>query len=96
MTHHPLHPGKVITDDYLIPHGISRHALARHLDGGKAKLNRILKGIGKIDAEMALRLSKTLGPSAESWLSMQRDHDLWHAKRLANLTRVSKLEIAVA
>lgn len=45
---------------------------------------------------MALRLSKALGRSPESWLSMQDSHDLWVARQSVNLSRVAKVELRAA
>ena len=42
---------------------------------------------------MALRLSKTLGRSPESWLNMQNKYNLWHTKKRLNLEKVEKLNI---
>ena len=46
--------------------------------------------------EMALRLSKAIGRTPESWLAMQDAHDLWAARKSVNLQRVGKLKLAVA
>ena len=46
--------------------------------------------------EMALRLSKAIGRSPESWLSMQDHHDLWLARKSVNLQNVGKLKLAAA
>lgn len=45
---------------------------------------------------MALRLSKALGRTPESWLAMQDNHDLWAARKTVNLNRVVKLEVRAA
>jgi plasmid maintenance system antidote protein VapI len=45
---------------------------------------------------MALRLSKALGRTPESWLSMQDSHDLWVARKTVDLKRVAKLEVRAA
>jgi addiction module HigA family antidote len=42
---------------------------------------------------MALRLSKTLGRSPESWLIMQNNYNLWQAKQIINLDEVEELSI---
>lgn len=94
--HSPPHPGEFITYMYLEEHGISGRELAEKLDVAPSTLNRILKGTSGITPEMALRLSKTLGPSPEMWLQMQQNHDLWHARRKINLKRVSKLKLKAA
>ena len=45
---------------------------------------------------MALRLSKAIGRSSESWLAMQDPHDLWLARQHVNLKGVAKLNLATA
>ncbi|TVR64235.1 MAG: addiction module antidote protein, HigA family, partial [Candidatus Competibacteraceae bacterium] len=59
-------------------------------------LNRVLQGRSGISPEMALRLSKALGRSPESWLAMQDNHELWHARQSVNLEAVEKVEFRVA
>jgi len=59
-------------------------------------LSRILKDTSRVTPEMALRLSKAVGRSPESWLAMQDAHDLWQARQTVNLQRVGRLKLAVA
>ncbi|CAN5170058.1 HigA family addiction module antitoxin [soil metagenome] len=94
--HNPPHPGEFINDVYLKPNGISGRELAVKLDVAASTLSRILKGSSRITPEMALRLSKAIGRSPESWLTMQDSHDLWVARKQVDLQRVSKLRVAVA
>ena len=92
--HNPPHPGEFITDIYLEPNGISGRELAGKLDVAASTLSRILKGTSRVTPEMALRLSKAIGRSPESWLAMQDTHDLWVARQHVNLQRVGKLKLA--
>jgi addiction module HigA family antidote len=94
--HNPPHSGKFITDIYLEPNGISGRELADKLDVAASTLSRILKGTSRVTSEMALRLSKAIGRSPESWLAMQDMHDLWLARQSVNLQRVVKLKLAAA
>lgn len=94
--HNPPHPGEFITEVYLQPHGISGRELAQRLDVAASTLSRILKGSSRVTPGMALRLSKAIGRSPESWLAMQDAHDLWIARQHTDLARVSKLELAMA
>jgi addiction module HigA family antidote len=94
--YNPPHPGEFITDIYLEPNGISGRELAAKLDVAASTLSRILKGTSRITPEMALRLSKAIGRSPESWLAMQDNHDLWVARKHVNLQRVGKLKLAAA
>ena len=72
--HNPPHPGKFICDVYLEPNGITGRQLAAKLGVSPSTLNRVLQGNSGISPEMALRLSKALGRSPESWLAMQDNH----------------------
>lgn len=94
--HNPPHPGEFITEVYLEPNAISGRALAAKLGVAASTLNRILKGSSGISPEMALRLSKALGRSPESWLALQYNHDLWHAKRRVRLKNVTKVRLTAA
>jgi addiction module HigA family antidote len=78
------------------PFGLSCRYLANQLDVAASTLNRILKQHSGISPEMALRLSKTLGRSPESWLAMQHTYDLWQAKKVVQLDRVNKLDLDAA
>lgn len=94
--HNPPHPGEFITEVYLDPFSISGRELAHRLDVAASTLSRILKGSSRVTPDMALRLSKALGRSPESWLAMQDAHDLWIARQHTDLARVSELELAMA
>lgn len=92
----PPHPGEFIQATYLEPFGISGRALAEHLDVAASTLNRILKRQAGISPEMALRLSKALGRSPESWLVMQDAYDLWAARQTVQLEGVQRLDLSAA
>lgn len=89
--HNPPHIGETITALYLQPLGISLREMAQYLDVSASTLSRLLNGNSNLSPEMALRLAKTLGRSAESWLLMQSHYDLWQAKRRVSLLAVSRL-----
>jgi len=89
--HNPPHPGEFIRATYLEPFAISSRHLAAKLDVAASTLHRILKLQGSISPEMALRLSKTLGRSPESWLAMQDAYDLWAAKKKVMLSGVQEI-----
>ena len=94
--HNPPHPGEFITEAYLEPNHISGRELALKLGVAASTLSRVLKGTNRVSPEMALRLSKALGRSPESWLAMQYNYDLWHARKHTDLNGVSKLSLTAA
>ena len=94
--YNPPHPGEFISATYINPFNISCRNLARHLDVAASTLNRLIKKQSGISPEMALKLSKVLGRSPESWLNMQDNYDLWQAKKHIKLGNVQKLNLNVA
>jgi len=94
--HNPPHPGEFITEVYLEPNGLSGRELAMKLGVAASTLSRVLKGTSGVSPEMALRLSKALGRSPESWLAMQYNHDLWQARQRVDLGSVGKIKLTAA
>lgn len=94
--HNPPHPGEFIQSTYMEPFGVRCRSLAEHLNVAVSTLNRILKLQSGVSPEMALRLSKVLGRSPESWLAMQDAYDLWVAKKTVKLSGVQRLKLDAA
>jgi addiction module HigA family antidote len=94
--HNPPHPGEFITRVYLEPNDLSGRELALKLGVAASTLSRILKGSSAVSPEMALRLSKALGRTPESWLAMQYNYDLWHARLRVKLAGVEKIKLTAA
>jgi addiction module HigA family antidote len=94
--HNPPHPGEFIVATYMEPFGLSCRYLASKLNVAASTLNRVLKKQSGVSPEMALRLSKALGRSPESWLSMQDSYDLWQARKQVKLGKVKKISISAA
>ena len=92
--HNPPHPGEFIREVYLEPLNVSFRLVAEKLKVSPSTFHRLIKGQSNISSEMALRLSKTLGRTPESWLAMQNNYNLWQAKQRINLDEVEKLVIA--
>jgi addiction module HigA family antidote len=94
--HNPPHPGEFIRDIYITPYELSVRKVAENLGVSPSTLNRLLNGESNVSPEMALRLSKGLGRSPESWLAMQDQYDLWHAKKNVDLRGIKKLRLSAA
>ena len=76
--HNPPHPGLVLRE-YLGEMRVS--TAAAHLHVTRVSLSRVLNGKAGVSASMALRLAAALGTSAEFWMNMQSQFDLWQARR---------------
>ena len=94
--HNPPHPGEFMRATYMEPFDLSCRFLAEKLNVAASTLNRVLKQQSGVSPEMALRLSKALGRSPESWLAMQDAYDLWKAKKSVKLGKVQKVKLAAA
>ena len=94
--HNPPHPGEFIRATYIEPFDLSIRSLAESLGVSPSTLARVVGRRSAISPEMALRLSKALGRSPESWLAMQHNYDLYQAKKIADLSEVQKIEFDAA
>ncbi len=92
--HNPPHPGEFIRAIYLEPNDVSVRRLAAGLGVSPSTINRVLNGNSGVSPEMALRLSKALGRTPESWLAMQQQYDLWHTKKNVDLRAVRRVDLA--
>jgi len=88
----PPHPGEFIREVYLEELQIRSRTVAAKLKVAPSTFTRLLNGKSSVTPEMALRLSKTLGRSPESWLAMQNNYDLWQTRQSFNIDEVEKLE----
>jgi len=94
--HNPPHPGEFIESIYMEPYEISCRFLAEKLGVAPSTLNRVIKGKSAVSPEMALRLSKVLGRTPQSWLAMQDNYEIWQAEKKINLSNLEPLEFATA
>ena len=77
----PTHPGEILSEEFLKPLAISQTKLAVHLGWSHAKVNEIINGKRGVTAETALAFSDAFGTSAEFWINLQTNHDLWEAQQ---------------
>jgi addiction module HigA family antidote len=77
--HNPAHPGEVLRE--YLPEDLSVGDAAKRLGVTRQALSALLNGRAGVSAVMALRLEAALGTSAEMWLGMQTNFDLWQARK---------------
>jgi addiction module HigA family antidote len=73
---HPVHPGDVLRNDFLVPLGLSAYRVARDLGVEPIAITSICKGKRAVTAAMALKLGKYLRTSPEIWTGLQSQYDL--------------------
>ena len=87
----PVHPGKILRDEFLIPLGMGDYALANPIKTPRSRVNDIVLGGRAITAEAALRLGRYFGMSPDFWLNLQARYDLDVADR--NVKRKIEQEV---
>lgn len=90
----PPHPGVVIRELCLDPLNLTITEAAKGLGVSRKALSELLNGHSGISPEMAIRLSKAFGGSAESWLTQQMQYDLAQAQKKADVIEVKRFEVA--
>ncbi len=88
VMYNPPHPGKVIRELCIKPLNLSVTDAAEGLGVSRKTLSALLNGRFGISPEMAIRLSKAFGGSAESWVIQQAQYDLWQARQKAGEIKV--------
>lgn len=92
--HNPLHPGEFIKRVYLEPYELGSNEVARKLKVSPSTFNRLLNSKSDVSPDMALRLSKVIGRSPESWLLMQDNYDLHRASSSIDLNELESISFA--
>jgi addiction module HigA family antidote len=92
----PTHPGEMLREDFLPDYGLTISGLAEAMGVSRQTINELLRERRAVSPEMALRLSRLFGNSAEFWLNAQRAVDLWDAAQVlkTEVQRIKPLRVA--
>lgn len=92
----PIHPGEMLREDFMPDYGLTVSSLADALCVSRQTINELTRERRAVSPEMALRLSRLFGNSAEFWLNAQRAVDLWDVAQAAglDLKRIKPLIVA--
>ncbi len=87
----PTHPGEMLREEFLKPLGLTQTEFAARLGVSYPRLNEIVRVKRSVTPDSALRLARVLGISADFWLGLQQDWDLWHAMRSEEAEEIARL-----
>ena len=90
----PPHPGQLVLKDCIEPFGLTIADAAKGLGVTRNSLSRLVNGHIGISPEMAFRLSKAFGSTAEMWLRIQNAYDLAQVEKKAGQIKTEKFEMA--
>jgi addiction module HigA family antidote len=82
----------MLFEEFLKPLGISQSAFAIQLGVSFPRLNEIIRRKRSVTPDTALRLAQVTGMSADFWLGLQQDWDLWHALQSAKAAQIARLK----
>lgn len=71
-----VHPGEVLSEEFMAPMGLSQNELARKLEVSPRRINEIVLGKRAVTPDTALRLSRYFGTTSRFWLGLQMDYEL--------------------
>jgi addiction module HigA family antidote len=81
----------MLLEEFLKPLGISQSAFSVRMGISFPRLNEIIRGKRGVTTDTALRLARVLGMSADFWLGLQQDWDLWRAMRSKQAAVIAEL-----
>jgi addiction module HigA family antidote len=82
----------MLRDEFLVPLAITQSDLAVRLGISFPRLNEIVRGKRGVTPDTALRLARVVGMSADFWLGLQQDWDLWHAMHSDQAAEIQRLK----
>ncbi|HQQ75634.1 MAG TPA: HigA family addiction module antitoxin [Pseudomonadales bacterium] len=83
-----IHPGEVLREEFLIPHGISQYRLAKDIGVPQMRISAICNGKRGISADTAVRLARYFGSTPGFWLGLQTDYDTEEAEKALKKSRI--------
>jgi len=86
--HNPPHPGKVLKELYIKPLHLTISEVAKGIGVTRKSLSELVNAKYGVSVDMATRLAKAFSTTPESWLNLQQQYDLWHAKEKRKLLKV--------
>ena len=87
----PPHPGRIVRQECIEPLGLTVTEAAFRLGVTRQALNNLVNEKAGISPEMAIRLSKAFGSSAEMWLGLQLQYDLALAEKAASKIKIERI-----
>ncbi len=92
----PVHPGEILREDYIKERGLTITEVAQGLGITRPNLSNVVNEHAGISPELAVKLSEAFGNTAEFWLNLQLNYDLWHAEQKVDRASIRHFESALA
>ena len=80
----PVHPGEILREDYIKERNLTVTEVAKGLGVARANLSAIVNERAGISPELAVKLSEAFGNTAQFWVNLQKNYELWNAEKKVN------------
>ena len=80
----PVHPGEILREDYIKERGLTVTEVAKGIGMARANLSAIVNERAGISPELAVKLSEAFGNTAQFWINLQKNYELWYAEKKVN------------
>lgn len=84
----PVHPGEILRENYIKERGLTVTEVAKGLGIARANLSAIVNERAGISPELAVKLSEAFGNTAQFWVNLQQNYELWHAEKKVNRSTI--------
>jgi addiction module HigA family antidote len=90
----PVHPGEILLEEFLRPHGLSAYGAARRMHVPRTRIERVVRGEKPVTTDTARRLARLFGTTPGFWLNLQQAYDLEAGARPSDLADIEPLTAA--
>jgi addiction module HigA family antidote len=77
----PAHPGEILKEMFINERNLTITEVAKGLNMARANLSSVINGHLGISPELAVKLSEAFGNTAQFWVNLQNNYELWHAEK---------------
>jgi len=80
----PVHPGEILREIFIRERNLTVTEVAKGLHIARGNLSAVVNERAGISPELAVKLSEAFGNTAQFWLNLQKNYELWHAEKKIN------------
>jgi antitoxin HigA-1 len=86
----PAHPGEILKEMFIRERKLTITEVAKGLNVARANLSAVINGHLGISPELAVKLSEAFGNTAQFWVNLQNNYELWHAEKKVNRGQIRR------
>jgi addiction module HigA family antidote len=88
----PSHPGEILREMFINERNLTITEVAEGIGIARANLSAIVNERAGISPELAIKLSEAFGNSAQFWINLQKNYELWLAEKKVNRKTIRHFE----